>query len=174
MTGEFAPTASSIKAASIGIAEAPDTPMSPIPSAPAAARMIRIVLSSLSESYQVQVIAFFCLEGLGEIHTAQPVELRSTPSAGFWVRIASSPGFVVDASVASAVLKRRPPRQRGAFVGACKFSSIPPAPTTWSSWPAFIQVTPRNNSTSSNGRIHSAFPFDCNCKGVRLTVSTAW
>jgi hypothetical protein len=48
--GEVAPTASSIEAAFSGIAEAPDTPIRPSPSAPTAAKTIRMALSSFDDS----------------------------------------------------------------------------------------------------------------------------
>jgi hypothetical protein len=48
--GEFAPAAASIEAAFIGIAEAPDTPIRPSPTAPTVAKMIRMVLSSFAAS----------------------------------------------------------------------------------------------------------------------------
>jgi len=47
---EFASAAVSIEAASIGIAEAPDAPMRPSPSAQTVARMIRMALSSFDDS----------------------------------------------------------------------------------------------------------------------------
>jgi len=48
--GEFAPAAASIEAAFIGIAEAPDAPIRPSPSAQTVARMIRMALSSFDDS----------------------------------------------------------------------------------------------------------------------------
>jgi hypothetical protein len=50
VVGEVAPAVSSIEAAFIGIAEAPDTPIKPSPSAPTVAKMIRMVLSSFDDS----------------------------------------------------------------------------------------------------------------------------
>jgi hypothetical protein len=50
ITGEFAPAIVSIEAAFIGMAEAPDTPIRPSPSAPTVARMRRMALSSFDDS----------------------------------------------------------------------------------------------------------------------------
>jgi len=58
--GEFAPAAASIEAAFIGIAEAPDTPIRPSPSAPTAARIIRMALSPFDDSiHPLENASFF-------------------------------------------------------------------------------------------------------------------
>jgi len=56
--GEFAPAAASIEAAFIGIAEAPDTPIRPSPSAPTVARMIRMAHSSFDDSIHRKCFIF--------------------------------------------------------------------------------------------------------------------